>query len=287
MSETTHIAGVSPSLFRSEGEDEALRTLMNFIVNEQTLIRYAEEISEPATVPDLIGKSVKASDRQFPSIYSLVKSISGHFGIAVPDIYIFESYQYQIDSNGCFVPRLEISARMVRDFSRKELMHCVAKELAHIALGHIRTEVLVERMHEAIQTLATLPLVNTLNLVGGPKFYLMALRVKAFRWFKEAVFTAENVAAAYTGDVGSSVTSTLLQVFNERGMVNEIDVGAFCDQVGLIEMIAGSAATYTKMDEVNPYAPYRVGNILQYASSRRGVTLRQLFCNMRSQTGVD
>lgn len=273
---------IDPSLFASENEASAHQTLMNFIVNEQTLFRYAEEITEPMAVPDLLGKSVKASPRQFASVYRMVANICDHMSIDVPDIYIYEGYQYLIDSNGCFTPRLEISARMVRDFSEQEFMHCLAKELAHIALGHIRTEVLVERMQEAIQTLASLPIVSTINIVGGPKFYTMALRAKAFRWFREAVFTAENFATAYTGNVKASVTSTLLQVFNDRRVVTEIDIAEFCDQVSLIEMIEGSAATYTKMDEVIPYAPYRIANMLQYASSGRGIELRGVLQKIRN-----
>ena len=276
---------IDPSLFKSTAEDGAYSTLMNFIVNEQTLFRYAEEISEPMAVPDLLGKSVKASSRQFAGVYWLASQICAHLKIDVPDIYIYEGYQYLIDSNGCFTPRLEISARMVRDFSEPEFTHCLAKELTHIALGHIRTEVLTERMQEAIQTLASLPIVNTLNIVGGPRFYTMALRVKAFRWFREAIFTAENFATAYTGNVKASVTSTLLQVFNDRRVVGEIDIAEFCDQVGLIEMIEGAAATYTKMDEVIPYAPYRVGNILQYASSGRGIKLRHMLQELKRSNG--
>ena len=173
----------------------------------------------------------------------------------------------------------------MRDFSEAELTHCLAKELTHIALGHIRTEVLAERMQDAIQTLASLPIVNTLNIVGGPKLYSMTLRVKAFRWFREAIFTAENFATAYTGNVKASVTSTLLQVFNNRGLVNEINIAEFCDQVGLIEMIEGAAATYTKMDEVIPYAPYRIGNMLQYAASGMGIKLRNMLQTLRSSGG--
>jgi len=277
MIESRRIPDIGPDLYESAGEKSCHRALLAFIINEETLARYAEEISEPTVVPDLIGKSVRASSRQFSTVYSRVESISAHLGVSPPDIYIYEGYEYVIDSNGFSTPRLEISARLLRDFSEAELTHCLAKEIAHISLHHIRTEVLVERMDAAIHTLSSLPIVNTLNLVGGPQFYSMALRVNAFRWFREAVFTAENIATAYTGDLRASINSTLLQVFNDRQVVEQIDVAAFCDQVGLIEMIEGAAATYTKMDEIVPYAPYRIWNMLNYASSCRGIQLRGMF----------
>jgi len=274
-------------LFKSVEEDTAHRSLKNLLVNEATLKRYAEEISEPMIVPDLLGKSVKASPLQFPKIYEVAEQICSIINIEVPDIYIYEGYAYLIDSNGLSSPRLEVSARLIRDFEELELTHCFAKELMHIKLGHIETEVLVERMAEAIHCMGSLPVISTLKLIGGPQVLSMILRAKAFKWFREAVFTAENFATAYTADVGASIRSTLLQVFNNREVVHQIDVASFCDQVGAIEMIEGSAAVYTKLDEVIPYTPYRITNILQYASSQRGIELRTVLAGAKSEIGLN
>ncbi len=270
-------------LFQSKKEMQSYSRLRAFIVNEQTLFRYAREISEPTVVPDLLGKSVQVSERQFPRIYQRVASICRHIDLPIPDLYVYEGYFYLIDSNGLDEPRLEISARLIRDFSDAELTHALTKELIHIKLDHISTEVLVERMQAAFRTMGGLPVVNTLNLVGGPQMLTMALRATAFKWFREAVFSAENFATAYVGDLKASVTSTLLQVFHNRQVVAEMDISAFCDQISQIEVFDNAAATYAKMDEVNPYAPHRIGNMISYATSERGCLLRQILADRKSE----
>lgn len=256
-----------------ENELELKDKLQSWFVAEDTFMQYFEEIEEEGAYPDLYGKSVLLDGKHFPKVQKTVDDVSKILELSSPECFIYDSYKYLIDSEGINKPRLEISARLIKDFSENELKHIIAKEIYHIKAGHIRLEVLSEKMFDLLDSIPNLPVVNLLNQFGGSLAFEATsfhFRNIAFNWFKSACFSAENFAIAYTKDIKSSLISTLLTIFNERALTESINISSYINQISKIEACNGPAATIEIINEVIPYGPYRLLNMLRFIVSARG-----------------
>jgi len=258
-------------------EQQACAKLEAWFFGEPAFREYFEEVEEEGCLPDLYGKSLLVTEDQFPDINSKLVAISAFLGIQPPECFVYEGYRYLCDSEGLGQPRLELSARVVRDFSDLELTHLLAKELYHIAADHLRREMMAEKMLTLVQTLPSvgsgIPGVGLVMKFGGGAAFEAAtfsLRNIAFNWYKTACFSADSFACAYTGDLTSSLNALLLTIFNERSLVAELNVREYLKQIGKIEGLMGPLATLDKVDEVLPYGPYRVLNLFRYTLSARG-----------------
>ncbi len=254
-------------------EVENRKKLEQWFVAQDALMEYYEEIEEEGAYPDLYGKSVLLSESQFPKVYAIVSDICSILEISIPECFVYDSYRYLIDSEGISRPRLEISARLLNDFTENELKQVLAKELYHIAAGHLVHEVMAEKILELFDTIPNLPVVNLINQFGGSVAFEAAgfhFRNIAFNWFKSACFSADNFGVAYTGDVRSSLYATLLTIVNERKLAESIHIPAYVGQIGNIEACLGPAATIEIVNEVIPYGPYRIKNMLRFILSADG-----------------
>ncbi len=191
----------------------------------------------------------------------------------IPQAFIYDSYECVVDSEGIKIPRLEISARFIKEFTTKEITHTLAKEMYHIRVGHIYYEVMAEKIMDLFNAVPNLPGINILKQFGGAfvaqgaNFHFRSL---AFKWFSCACFSAENFAIAYTNNIESSISATLMGIFNERILVDSINIKDYLEQIPKIESCIGPAATLEIINEVIPYGPYRIDNMLKFVMSEKG-----------------
>ncbi len=270
-------------LCRDSNEESHRKVLDQWLVAKDSIQEYFEEVEEEGAFPDLYGKTVLVSDSQFPFVHDVVKKISTLFDISQPECFVYDSYRYVVDSEGISRPRLEISARLLADFSKKELEHVLAKEMYHIAASHLILEVLAEKTEGLFVSIPNMPGLNIINQFGGSLAFEAAgfhFRNIAFSWFKSACFSADNFAAAYTSDLNSSLRATLMSVLNERGLAEAVDIKSYINQIGKIESCLGPAATIERVNEVIPYAPYRIKNMLKFMTSENGI---ELFLNLNKE----
>lgn len=264
------------NLTTDKNEPVYTNKLKLWYVAEDTFLQYYEEVEEEGAYPDLYGKSILLDATQFPDVYRIIQDVSNTLKIKAPQCFVYDSYKYLIDSEGISKPRLEISARMLNDFSENELKHVISKEIYHIKAGHIKYEVLTDKMLDLLDTIPNLPGVNLINKFGGSIAFDATgfhFRNIAFNWFKYACFSAENFAISYTGDIKSSIISTLLTIFNERKLAEAINISSYLSQIGKIESCMGPAATIEMINEVIPYGPYRILNMLRFVQSENGKKL--------------
>jgi len=264
-------------------EESIANKLKAYLAGKDTFAKYFEEIEEEGALPDLYGKTVLVTSDQFSHIHKIITELSALLEIKPPDCFVYDNYRYSIDSEGLKNPRLEISARMVKDFTSTELKHSIAKEMFHIKAGHLLYKVLTEKMIEALAHIPSVGIdehISTKSLVDGWAFHF---RYVAFRWFQHACFSAENFAIVYTGDVKSSISATLLSIFNERKLSEAIKIDSFIRQIEKIEACIGPAATLEKINEVIPYGPYRILNMLRFVLSDNG---KELFGQIGKTQGM-
>lgn len=270
-------------------EVKCAESLCKWFVAEDAISEYVEGIEEEEAYPDLLGKTLAVSAEQYPRVYSIVENLADCLGIRVPPCFLYADYNYTIDSEGLRRPRLEISSRVVADFSDDELTHVLAKEMFHIAAGHLRYEVITEKILAVISGAQDLPGLNLVASFGGKAMFdgvSFRLRTISFAWFKYACFSAENFAIAYTGNIEASARAMLLTVLNERELAEAVDLKSYIRQIAQIESCNGPRAALARLDEVIPYGPYRILNMLRFANTRSAAELADFCTPYRSGSGV-
>lgn len=275
--------------------------------------RYETDI-EPAELPDLIGKALRVGPSQLSGLYGRLQAICGALGIDVPPTYVYDAWQITADAVGLARPRLEFSSRMLTELSEGEQGFLLARNCAHVALGHTTTEVLGEQALKLLAaggTYAEGAVQGAGGLVGGvlggvvgsvvgapgamaganlgrmigsrvavlgaseADLYdaqgdLMIRRAQLYRWFRTATLTADAFGLVWVGSPRVAVSAILMTIFNNRQVVDEIDLPLYLAQVEEIEGVEGDAAIYSRLDEVLPYGPHRIAALLGYGLSRRG-----------------
>jgi hypothetical protein len=114
---------------RDPEEEVWAKRLEKWFVAEDAFAEYVEQVEEEGAYPDLYGKSLHASASQHPRVHGMICEVSEVLGIEPPPCFVYESYNYVVDSEGLRRPRLEMSARLARDYGEAELRHVLAKEL--------------------------------------------------------------------------------------------------------------------------------------------------------------
>jgi len=267
-------------IVRSPKEKAASKKIRKWFIAEDVLMQQFEDFEEEGALPDLLGKNILVSENQFANIYNIVKQIANTLEMPIPQVFIYDSYECVVDSEGIKIPRLEISARVVKEFTIKEITHTLAKEMYHIKVGHIYYEVMAEKIMGLFNVAPNLPGVNLIKQFGGDfvaqgaNFHFRSL---AFKWFSYACFSAENFAVVYTNSITSSISATLMGIFNERILVDSIHIKDYLEQIPKIESCLGPAATLEIINEVIPYGPYRIDNMLKFVISENGKKLYNYF----------
>ena len=272
-------------LARDPQEADCRTRLRSWFVVEEAIVEYFEQVEEEGVYPDRYGKSVVASSVQYPGVFQLISRLAKFLQLEPPPCFVHKGYAHVCESEGLHTPRLEVSARAMRNFSELELTHALAKEMYHIKVGHIREQVMAKKMLALLRTIPGLPGLSVVRQFGGSTVLDVVgftLREAAFSWFKHSCFSAENFAVAYTDNLQASLDATLMTVLNDRGLVESTSVPAYLEQISDIEACQGPMATLAKLNEVLPYGPYRVMNMLRFRMSAAGQELASLCADRKA-----
>lgn len=214
--------------------------------------------------PDLLGKTLKVSEKQFSKVYFIVSEICDFLDMKKPEIYVFEDFFYGIESYGMQDYWIEISAKTIRDFTNSELRFLFARELYKIKEGVVYQTML---KNQVFGMQASMPVIGD--------FIKETSRLKFNHWCRLENYTADNFGYLICKDLTASVNAIVAMVLNSKSMLSEIDMSEFIKQASAINKIDDIVTNYTKADEMLPYVPYRVESLLAYAVSRRGINARK------------
>lgn len=214
--------------------------------------------------PDLLGKTLHVTANQFPVVFEIVNNIAQKLNMEIPKVYVFEDFFYGVESYGMGEYWIEISAKTVRDFTKKELEFLFARELYKIKEGVTYHIMLMEQMQKIY---ATIPAMGELvSKTSKNKFN---------HWCRLENFTADNFAYLYCQDIKAGVNAIIALVLNSKELLEQVDMKAFIKQASSINRLDDVVSNYTKVDENLPYAPFRVESLLAYAMSKRGMQARK------------
>lgn len=246
------------------GADEAFDNYKKEITFSDDIDEVYNAIEVKMKRPDLLGKTLKVTEKQFASVYKIIKEIAHMLEIKIPDVYVFEDFFYGIESYGMGEYWIEISAKTIRDFNKKELEFLFARELYKIKAGVTYQTMLI---NQATQMYQALPAIGN--------FMSKAAKNKFNHWCRLENYTADNFAYLYCKDLHASINSIVAMVLNSKLMLEQVDMQAFVEQASEINKLDDEVSNYTKADELLPYAPMRVESLIAYSVSKRGMEARK------------
>lgn len=257
--------------FRHEKElTYLLEARKNFVANDSIQQLY-QKVQEPTTIPDFIGKAVVINENQFKHVWHIINEGSTLLDIRLPEAYVYDSFFYKIDSEGIQIPRLEITSKMIEDFTDNELRFAIGSSLAHIALEHLPPEVTMEGVINLIPQLNQIPGIGgILQTFKALDVATMLLKMNYYRWSRTAILSADRFGYIFSGSLKSSCNAIMKVILNSSTLSKQANISNYLFQTERLNTLRGIAAFYTKSDESIPYGTERILNLFRYANSPLG-----------------
>ena len=242
---------------------------------QSQLIEMYNLFEEETLVPDLIGKSLEVNDFQMRELYGLVKDISTKLEMPVPSVYVFEGRYCDVNAEGYTKPWIQISTKTLEDFEDDELEYSIARQLVHIRLGHMKYEILCEQFSKSISIASQLggSIVNFIpggSVASSEAFEVYAARFKliASQWSRVSEYTADRCALALCDwNIKSAVSAIKKQILNSRKLSDEMKLQSYLNQTESILRMNTPVAKYSILDEQYPYGPFRIKELISFAST--------------------
>lgn len=243
-------------------ERESFDEMINASYFSDEIMEYYKNFEEKMRVPDLLGKTVKVSEKQFPNIYRCVNEICKKINIEIPEVYIYEDFYYGVESKGSEKNWIEISAKTIEDFSDEELKFLIAREICSINLKHTYHKTLIDQ---------TLNVMNDTNFVVGMDTFTKTKKANVYKWYRIINYTCDNFGYLICKDLNVCINAILKTILNSSFLVENINISEYLDQSIEINKLNDTVYNFTKADEKVPYGPFRIKNLLAFSSSKRAI----------------
>lgn len=250
---------VNKDLFIHSKEESFFETLKEKLLFKKEIEDYYINFIEKKSIPDLLGKTVKITNNQFSKVYRIIEDLCVALKLEEVSAYVYEDFYYGVESKGISRPWLEISAKTIEDFSEEELKFLIGKELYNIKFKNTYYSLLMTR---CIENFKMIKLPGSDITQEGFKFAL-------YKWHRVINFSSDNFGYIASGSLKASINSILLTILNNKTLVKNINIGEYIKQASEIGNLDDQVYNNTKLDELMPYGPYRVKNLIAYAASMR------------------
>ena len=171
-------------------EDAKVLQMLKKLKGFDDLIRWMMENGYERTFRgENLGFMLKASERNFPEINLLFKSVVKQVGIKMPELYIYNDPVMNAYTYGETNTFIALSSSIVERLNIDELRCIIAHECGHILCQHTLYNTLLRTIHELGYWLELLSYATL-----GP--VLMAMQY----WSRKSELSADRCAAAVVGE---------------------------------------------------------------------------------------
>lgn len=250
-------------------EDKALKDMMKYIPCEDSLRDYYRKMEQDNRFPDLLGKTIEVNSYQFKEIHEIVVQMSETLNIIKPRVFVYEDLYYRAEVDGIDYQWIEISSKLIEDFTEDELKFILGKQLACIQSKHYYYESISRAILDVIENVDRIPGVRILNVVNQLDIYKAFLKANINRWRRIVNYSTDSCGLLLCDSPKAAVSAINKQILNNSSLINEIDIKEYIKKAEEIQRIRGTMVNSTKLDETVPYGPYRILELLRYASSIR------------------
>jgi Zn-dependent protease with chaperone function len=199
----------------------------------------------------LLGRTVRVSPQQFPSVHKLAVECAETLGVAVPSIYVANSpvinaYTSGTDDDAFIV----IHSSLVDAFEPDELKFVIGHETGHIQNKHVVYGTVLRMILEGASLFLA--------------WFATPAQVPLMAWYRRAEITCDRAGLLCTRDLGAASRAFLKMAVGSRKLFEEIDVEAFVAQAN--EGRVGVGRLMEAFD-THPYLPKRIEALRVFADS--------------------
>jgi predicted Zn-dependent protease len=219
----------------------------------------------------LLGSSVRVSERQFSRIFSLTKTCADTLQIALPQVYIVSSPHLNAATYGTPEESLIfMNSALVENYTDEELLTVIGHECGHIHNSHV---IYLTALHYLNQIANSL-----VGIVARPA--TLAL----LAWSRRAEITCDRAGMLCSKDLNVATRALTKLVLGSRKLYEEFNMDAFLEQY---EEGKESVGRYMEAFASHPWLPKRVLAMRSFAESEMFRTAANLGAGGTSIQQVD
>ena len=207
-----------------------------------------------------LTQMIKVSEDQLPGIYNMVKDASEMLGLEkVPIIYVSNSNGTNMRVTNRLRPVIVISSDFTWAFKPAELRFLLARQVAHIKLGHLYYLDLIAGMRSF--TKMALPQFISKIVIGS-------VGVKLMEWYKEAEISADRGGLVVTGDIKTALQALVkLNIgANIEDNYPNLNIDAYVRQLSDLneDRIESASAAIHELENTNPFITIRCRHLSKW-----------------------
>jgi Zn-dependent protease with chaperone function len=207
---------------------------------------------QSAARSEILGTSVKVSDKQFPELYRLVQDCAARLQIPTPTVYIapqigaLDAHTFGTDDDSFIV----ISGALVDHLTAEELRFVIGHECGHVQNNH------------AVYVTALYYL--TVSAGFFVRWIVKPAVLALQSWARRAELTCDRAGLLCGGDLGTAQRALIKLALGSRKLGERVDIEAYLEQLAESQKSPGRVL---ELLHSHPYLPKRAEALKLFAQT--------------------
>lgn len=251
--------GISTRAWEHPADRSALVALRRLSGFDEILKKLAGLVPERAVRLTFLATAVRASERQFPELYDLVRDAAYTLDLEeVPALYVTQDPQVNAYCIGMDTPVIVLTTGLVDLLDHEELRAVVGHEVAHAMSGHAVYRMIMLILTNVATRIAWIPLGNVaiLAIITGLK-----------EWFRKSEVSCDRAGLLVGQDLQASLRG-LMKLAGGHHLA-EMNIDAFLEQAEEYDKAGDVRDGVLKLLQVlpqsHPFAVVRAAQLKKWA----------------------
>ncbi len=190
----------------------------------------------------LLGNTVRVTERQFPRLHALNVRSAQSLGIATPALYVGQNPHLNAGTFGTNDDSfILVNGSLVDHFSDEEILDVLGHEHGHIQNNHV------------VYLTTLYMLTNVVNAFIG--WFAYPARIALMAWSRRAEITCDRAGLLVVRDLDTSMKGLMKLALGSKKLYEELDLDAYLEQY---EDGKKGPGRITELFASHPYVPKRV-----------------------------
>jgi Zn-dependent protease with chaperone function len=199
----------------------------------------------------LLGSTVRVSERQFPRLHKLNVQSAQALGIPTPTLYVGQNPHLNAGTFGTHEESFVlVNGSLIDHFDDKEFLDVLGHEHGHIQNNHV------------VYLTTLYMLTNVVGALVGWFAYPARLALSA--WSRRAEITCDRAGLLVVKDLHTSMKGLMKLALGSKKLYDELDLDAYLEQYADMKQGIGRL---TELGASHPYVPKRVMALKAFAET--------------------
>jgi Zn-dependent protease with chaperone function len=227
--------------------------------------KYWDNYKRHVSQGSMLTQVVKIGPDQLPGIYEMVRDACEVLGVdPLPSVYLTKSQGTTLRLTNRLSPKIVISSDFTWAFKPEELRFHLARQVAHIRLGHVFYLDLVE----GLRTLRVEYLPNFISDAVIKALLRWTAASTLLDWLREAEVSADRGALTVTGDIEVALCALVkLNIgANYEDAYGPVNPDAYIHQLDKLEgnRLETASAAMHELENTNPFVTARCRHLKRW-----------------------